>query len=442
MKVRIMTILLLMLLAVLPGCSAEKETSIPQNEASGAVTLPNGAQSDAEYSPESPGTDDNVSFGTGSDNTQGERRAVWLSYLELQDLLSADKAQTQKHLENVFDNIDAMGLNTVIVQVRPFADAIYKSSYFPWSHIITGTQGQDPGYDPLQLMIDLARERDLRIEAWINPYRVKTPTQTLDTDTIIYQWLMEQDDYVVTTQGESGEAALSQALYLNPAIDENQALIVNGVKELVQNYDIDAIHFDDYFYPTTDVVFDSKAYEKSGKELSLDDWRRNNVNTLIHKVYEAIKAIDENMEFGISPQGNIDINYNKQYADVKYWIEKEGYLDYIMPQVYYGFKNSVPFAATVEEWADLASQSDVDLYIGLAAYKIGQEDQWAGEEGMDEWIVDGGDLLKRQVEFCRDLQGDSYKGFSLYNYGTLFQPEQSVKELVEEEKENLKTILK
>ena len=148
------------------------------------------------------------------------------------------------------------------------------------------------------------------------------------------------------------------------------------------------------------------------------------------------------MEFGISRQGNIDINYNKQYADVKYWIEKEGYLDYIMPQVYYGFKNSVPFAATVEEWADLASQSDVDLYIGLAAYKIGQEDQWAGEEGMDEWIVDGGDLLKRQVEFCRDLQGDSYKGFSLYNYGTLFQPEQSVKELVEEEKENLKTILK
>ena len=219
-------------------------------------------------------------------------------------------------------------------------------------------------------------------------------------------------------------------------------MIVNGVKELVQNYDIDAIHFDDYFYPTTDVVFDSKAYEKSGKELSLDDWRRNNVNTLIHKVYEAIKAIDENMEFGISPQGNIDINYNKQYADVKYWIENEGYLDYIMPQVYYGFKNSVPFAATVEEWADLASQSDVDLYIGLAAYKIGQEDQWAGEEGMDEWIVDGGDLLKRQVEFCRDLQGDSYKGFSLYNYGTLFQPEQSVKELVEEEKENLKTILK
>ena len=105
-----------------------------------------------------------------------------------------------------------------------------------------------------------------------------------------------------------------------------------------------------------------------------------------------------------APKGNIDINYNKQYADVKYWIEKEGYLDYIMPQVYYGFKNSVPFAATVEEWADLASQSDVDLYIGLAAYKIGQEDQWAGEEGMDEWIVDGGDLLKRQLNFAENCK--------------------------------------
>lgn len=446
MKRLFLTILLFVLLLCLPGCSSKEknQTESSKDGQSSAMTLPNGAPSDGDYPPENPSADDFVPFGTqdGVDtSSNAERRAIWLSYLELQGLLTANQAETQTNLERVFDNVADMGLNTVIVQVRPFADAIYQSSYFPWSHIITGTQGQDPGYDPLQLMITLAKARGLRIEAWVNPYRVKSDSTPLSKDSILYEWLEERDDYVITTAGKSGTEVLSQALYLNPAKEECRTLIVNGAKELAENYEIDAIHFDDYFYPTTDAAFDQASYEASGKKSSLDAWRRENVNQLVREVYKGIKAVNPKVEFGISPQGNIDVNFNKQYADVKTWVENEGYLDYIMPQIYYGFHNNLAFDDTVDAWASLCKDSGVELYIGLAAYKIGKEDQWAGDAGKQEWITDSGDLLKRQVEYGRLLEGNIYKGFSLYSYGSLFQPDASVKEQVAEEMKNLKTIL-
>ncbi|MBC8569532.1 glycoside hydrolase family 10 protein [Zongyangia hominis] len=409
------------------------------------MTLPNGVPSDGEYPPENPSADDSVPFGAQDGAqavSQTERRAIWLSYLELQNLLTVDQAATQKNLERVFDNVADMGLDTVIVQVRPFADAIYKSSYFPWSHIITGTQGQDPGYDPLAIMTKLAKDKGLRIEAWVNPYRVKSTSTPLSQDSALYGWLTGKEDLVITADGQSGAEVLSQALYLNPAKEEARTLIVNGAKELAKNYEIDAIHFDDYFYPTTDAAFDKAAYAASGSELSLDAWRRENVSKLVQEVYKAVKSVNPKVEFGISPQGNMDVNFNKQYADVKTWVKNEGYLDYIMPQVYYGFKNNLAFDKTAEAWANLTKDSSVKLYLGLAAYKIGKEDQWAGDAGKQEWVTDSGDLLKRQIEFARSLEGNTYKGFSLYSYNSLFQPEAAVKEQVAEEMKNLKTILK
>ncbi|WP_197068278.1 family 10 glycosylhydrolase [Candidatus Soleaferrea massiliensis] len=368
---------------------------------------------------------------------QEEVRAVWLSYIDLTTIMkNKSKAEFTAAVNRYFDNAAQYGFNDVIVQVRPFGDAIYPSRYFPYSHILSGTQGKNPGYDPLAIMVQLAHEKNLRIEAWINPYRVQigsADASKLADSNPAKAWYAQKNGCVV--QSGSG-------LYYNPAKKEVQELVINGVREIVQNYQVDGIHFDDYFYPTTDAAFDQteyQAYKNGGGKLGLADWRRSNVDQLVSGVYQAIKKIDSTVLFGISPQGNMQNNYNTQFIDVEKWVTTPGYIDYICPQMYFGFQNSAcPFSETVKKWNDMITLDNVKLYVGLAAYKIGKEDTYAGA-GKFEWIS-ATDMLKRQVVDAR--RNEHYSGFSVFRYDFFFNiPQDSNKSQIQKEMENLKSVL-
>lgn len=365
-----------------------------------------------------------------------EVRAVWISFLEFHRVLTGKtESQFRSNVSVMFENCKNYGINTVILQVRPYADALYESEYFPWSHIATGTEGDDPGFDPLKVMVKEARARGLRIEAWVNPYRIRSAdnNKLLSSDNQARKWLEARDSAVIVYKGVTS---------YNPASTKAQDLIVNGVVELVKNYDIDGIHIDDYFYPTTDKEFDKasyNAYLKNGGKLSLADWRRSNVETLIKKMYSAIKAANKNMIFGISPQSSVDNNYNAQYLDVKKIVSSSGYCDYVSPQIYFGFQNKAqPYSKTLAQWNEMVTSPSVKLYVGLAPYKIGSVDNWAGD-GKNEWTKNT-DLLKRMTLEAR--QCDNYGGIVLFRYDSIFKPADEIKEHVKKENSNLRSLFK
>lgn len=337
-----------------------------------------------------------------------EMRGVWVSYMELS--MENESSKTQKAFEDKFTEIAQKcresGFNTLIVQVRPFCDALYKSSYFPWSHILTGTQGENPQYDALQIMCDICKENNLKIHAWINPYRVssnETPKKLSDNN----PYIKNSEIGIKTDNG----------IFLDPSNETAQQLISDGVKEIAENYDVDGIQFDDYFYPTEDESFDKKQYEayieKYGKEnsMSLDNWRMQNVNTLICKVYRTIKSVDSSVEFGISPQGNIG-NNDGLYADVKSWCTCKGFADYICPQIYFSLENpALTFEDCLDSWTSLDFDENVKLYVGLGGYKAGN-----GEYDEETWLLSDS-ILADEYDILRNNK--SVRGFMLYGYNSL-----------------------
>jgi len=363
-----------------------------------------------------------------------EVRAIWISYLDFKLLLeNQSKSGFKNNISNAFENIAEMGLNTVIVQVRPFGDAIYHSDIFPYSYVMTGEEGGSLGYDPLEIMVDEAHDLGLRIEAWINPYRVRAAGSNKAT--------VSSNPAVKALRAGNGMAIqYNGGIFYNPASSDARQLITDGVVEIIENYDVDGIHFDDYFYPTTSASFDKSYYNNylsSGGKLSQADWRRENVDKLIKKVYNAVKQCDSSVTFGISPQARDDINYEGQFAHTESWLAN-GWVDYICPQIYYGFDNdTAPYEATLDYWHKLAKKYDTDLYVGLAVYKCGAVDDWAGS-GKREWL-NNTDIISRMVAEARDRS--SYGGFALYRYDSVFNPESAVRGHIKKEMANLEDIL-
>ncbi|MFR2018954.1 MAG: glycoside hydrolase family 10 protein, partial [Eubacterium sp.] len=297
------------------------------------------------------------------------RKAVWIAYYELSEFTKGkSEYEFEQKINDEFSKLSSYGFNTVTAQIRPCADAFYLSEYFPSSVYFNGTQGGEMLYDPLEIMCSVAQKYKLNIEAWINPYRVSQ-----DDD----YTKLSSDNFAIKNKRMT--KIVDGKIYFNPAYDKVTNLIVNGVKEIVKNYNISAIHFDDYFYPTQSKNFDKKEYKKYGGGLSLTDWRRQNVTNMVKRVYETIKSVNKNIEFGISPASNIENDKNNLYADIETWV-KSRYVDYICPQVYFGFKNVYqPFMFTVKKWAKLCENTDVDLYIGLPLYKANTKDKYAAE---------------------------------------------------------------
>ena len=354
-------------------------------------------------------------------NIQLEFKAVWISYLEFMNYgkNGFTEKSFQTTIDTMFDNVVKMNMNAVVVQIRPFGDAMYDSQYFPWSKYISGTQGKDPGFDPLTYMVDAAHKRGLQFHAWLNPYRVTTAStdySKLSKDNPARVWYEDKDktnDRNVLSYGGN--------LYYNPAVKEVQTMITNGVKEIVENYDVDGIHFDDYFYPSLGSNyannFDSVEYKtyaaecKTAKKsaLSIADWRRNNVNTLVKNIYAAIKGIDSSVQFGISPGGFYDSLTSNlgYYVDYKTWLSSSNYIDYICPQIYWTFSNkSYPYDKTLDKWLSFRTSPTVKVYVGIATYRAGStlEPDW--KNNVNE--------LKEQVEYGRNT--GKVDGFIFFRY--------------------------
>lgn len=355
-----------------------------------------------------------------------ELHAMWISYIEFQaylDSYSQNQKSFTKFIGHLYDKCVSNHMNAVIVHVRPFGDAIYNSSYFPWSKYISGKQGKNPGFDPLPIMISEAHKRNLEFHAWLNPYRVSFDTSysKLASDNPAVKWhnSSSQKRNVLSYGGK---------LYYNPSKPEVRELIINGVKEIVQKYDVDGIHFDDYFYPSftssnVTTAFDATEYNAYKKEQkaagksykSIYNWRRDNVNQLVSGVYQAVKSIKPTVEFGISPAGNIDNlkSNTSYYVDIDTWLNKAGYVDYIMPQIYWGFTHkTAAYDKVLDRWAKLNSAGIVDLHIGIGVYKVGMAKS-SSYSDWKEWQQDS-DLLAKQITYARN--SGKVKGFAFFSY--------------------------
>ena len=357
-----------------------------------------------------------------------EKRAVFISYIELGNNLRGKSSEEMKRtINDMLDNAKNFGFNMIILQVRIFSDAIYKSSIYPSSRSVVNTEGDDLPFDILDYFVKKAHNKNLELHAWINPYRISN-----DTDISV----ISKDNPAYSMLNSTNIEVTDNGIYYNPASNKVETLILEGIEEIIKNYDVDGIHFDDYFYPKSDDI-DKREYEESLKDnnLTLQQFRLNTISSLIKKTYKLIKSYDKSLLFGISPDGNIDNNYNSNYVDTRLFCTEKGYLDYIMPQVYYGFFNSTkPFEDTVKSWNNLIT-NNIELIPALAFYKTGNVDNYA-KDGSNEWI-EYNNIIAREVMLSRELS--NYSGFAIFRYDSLFG--NNLTETSFLERENLKNIL-
>lgn len=338
-----------------------------------------------------------------TDNIKG----VWIFYRELSmEKENGGTAESFKlKIDAIFNNCVNIGINTVFVHVRAFSDSFYPSKIFPWSKYLTGEQGKSIDYDPLKIMIDSAHDKGLSFHAWINPFRISLDKDEsiLSGNNIAKKWLNDKKTAKRIYKTDTG-------IYFDPANEYAQKIIIDGVREIANNYDIDGIHIDDYFYPTTDAEIDKEEYDRYtslGGKLALDDWRREVVSSFVSGMYSAVKCSDDNICFSISPAGNFSNNYNTLYADVVKWGNESGYCDVLIPQLYYGFEHKkLPFKNAADDWYDKIDESKVTLVAGLAAYKT-------IEPQKGEWESD---IILRQIDYINQKH---YSGYCLFSYSSI-----------------------
>ena len=383
MKRQMLCILLILLCLLAGGC-------LPQGEPSASGGTP-------------PVSHPAESGGTLPAEDGEEMRAVWLSYVELNRLLSVDTVEAvQAALDEVMDNCVSYGVNAVMFHVRANSDAYYASSLFgpaaaaaPWL---------DAGFDPLAYAVQAAHSRGLELHAWVNPYRVGAKEEN-----------KRCDDVFSRTVGDA------PVWYYVPSSASVQKLILDGIRELLR-YDIDGVQFDDYFYPTGLMSPQAEAFEAectAADAQGVAEWRRCQGDALVASVCAVVHQ-KAGCVFGISPSYDLAKTRDSMYADVGRWMAQKGYVDYICPQLYVGFENtSAGFAEVLETWAAYPRDPSVKLYIGLALYKTGLGDDAYAGDGRKEWN-ENGDIMSRSVQAVRDNPACS--GVMLYSY-SFFDPD-------------------
>ena len=304
----------------------------------------------------------------------------------------------------ILDSLQSLGINAVIFQVRPTADALYQSEYEPSSHWLMGKQGDSLTYDPLAWTIEQAHERHMEVHVWLNPYRVnlaKTDTSTICADHIWRkhpEWFWEYN----------------KQWYFNPGLDVTREWICTVVQDIVYRYDIQAIHMDDYFYPYPaggKPLPDVKTFEKYPRGFdNIEDWRRDNVNRAIQEISATIHECKDSVQFGISPFGvwrnaSVDstgskttagiTNYDDLYADIRLWI-REGWIDYVLPQLYWEIgKKAADYETLAHWWANEVRGTNCKLYIGMAPYRL------EGAKKDSPWGI--GNEISRQMKLNRTI---------------------------------------
>ena len=334
-------------------------------------------------------------------------RATWVSTVANIDFpKKADignyEAQ-QQHLIEMLDEFQAMNLNAIVFQVRPTADALYKSDLEPWSHWLTGKQGEAASYDPLEFVCAEAHKRGIDVHVWINPYRVTIPAMNIDSLAPSHMYHQHPEWFV----------KYGKQWYYNPALQETRDFLCQVVADLVTRYDIQAIHMDDYFYPypiageefpdTLNFAADPRGFTDLG------DWRRDNVNLAIEQVHNTIINIKPEVQFGISPFGiwrnkkndergsetNGLQNYDQLYADILLWME-EGWIDYVVPQLYWEIGKEVADYEILAHWWAAHATEKCRVYIGMAPYHMGNHKAAAWNEGNE---------ICRQLRLNRTIEG-------------------------------------
>lgn len=357
-----------------------------------------------------------------------EIRFIYISYLEYLNNFQGNSVTINKAIiDKMIDKIKYYKFNAIFLHVSPFSDAIYNSKLFPYSYTLTSQEGKNPGFDYLEYFIKKAHRKNITIHAWINPYRISSTSDIskLSLNNPAYDWINTENISV----GEKG-------IYYDPSSELVKQLIIEQVSELIKNYNLDGIHFDDYFYIDYSIdSFEYKLFLENGGKLSLSDFRLMHTNDLIKRVGETIKKLDNEIIFSIAPDGNINNNYNYHYADVKTWLNNE-YVDIIMPQLYYGFENEyLPFEKAYNLWNDLIGDNDVKMIPVLAYYKVGIVDKGAGS-GKNEWLNNG--IIEHQIKSL--MKKDNYLGFGLFRYDYIFN-EMSINDISKKELTNIQKIL-
>lgn len=349
----------------------------------------------------------------------GDVKAMWLSQYDLSGIYQSggvqrSQADFTEKMGRVLDDLVELGFNTVFLQVRPNGDSMYPSEYYPMSKYVVGQYGVSAAYDPVEIVVRLAKDRGLAIHAWINPMRCMTDGElkAVPDKYPIRQWYNDPNCRG-TRIVQSGNY-----WYLNPAYPEVRDLIVAAAAEVLSRYEFDGLHMDDYFYPTTDEGFDSAAYQayvSGGGKLSLADFRRDALNRLVSELYCTAKSCGNRM-FGISPAGNINTVYENQYADVYTWCAESGYIDYICPQVYFGLEHqNFDFKKVCGTWQSIIKSGDVALLIGMTFGKAQSGvDNYAGS-GKNEW-KEHKDILMRCLQHTATLEKCTGVAVFCYQY--------------------------
>ena len=288
-------------------------------------------------------------FVSTSAHPKREFRAAWIQAVNGQ-FRGIPPDRLKQILINQLNSLQGAGINAVIFQVRPEADALYASQYEPWSRFLTGVQGKapEPYWDPMQFMIEECHKRSMEFHAWINPYRVKTSLKNELSPIHIYN---SHPEWFVT---------YGDQLYFDPALPESRNHICKVITDIVSRYDVDAIHMDDYFYPSLtsgESMNDDAEFKKyKGSYTNINNWRRNNVTLMVRSLQQTIRETRKEVVFSISPQGNIENAYNGQYADVNRWMTN-GWLDVMIPQIYYKTGTGYyDFNNRVNQWATNAKR--------------------------------------------------------------------------------------
>jgi len=342
------------------------------------------------------------------ENNDEEIRGIYISYLEYLSYFQNNNINVNKsYINKMLDQIRDNKFNNIFLHVSPFSDSIYKSNIFPYSYTLTGTEGKDPGMDYLDYFIKESHLRNIKVHAWINPYRI---SNTTDINKL-------SSNNPAITFLKTGDAKITKTgIYYNPSSSKVIDLLIKQIYEIITNYEVDGIHLDDYFYE--DLEIDLENYQRYflNNNISLEEYRYNIINTTIKTIYKLIKDYNKNIIFSIAPDGNIENNYQLHFADVKQWLKENNYIDIIMPQVYYGFNNDLkPFEKTINEWNNLIT-NNVKIVPVLAFYKVGLEDTYAGN-GKYEW-VNNKDIIAKQIIYSKTL--NHYQGFTLFRYEYLF----------------------
>ncbi|WP_082192878.1 glycoside hydrolase family 10 protein [Candidatus Riesia pediculicola] len=349
--------------------------------------------------------------------------------------------QQKNSLIKKLNSLRKIGINTIFFQVKPDGTSLYRSRILPWSNVLTGKIGKDPGYDPLKFIIKEAHKRNLKIHAWLNPYRVSTKTDSKTISSLkdtAFSYLpsvyVKHNNWIKISHNQ---------FVLDPGLPEVRKWIIKIVEEIVKFYDVDGIHFDDYFYyedSFSKLEDDDTYYKYSNRFSNKENWRRNNTFLLVREVYKKVHAIKPNVKFGVSPMGiwrNVsndpsgsktdskNSSYDSCYADIKLWI-KSGILDYVIPQIYWSSSYKIAkYNVLVKWWADLIKSSRTKLCIGLALYKAGtyslKEPDWFENYGITE--------IKKQLDFNDNIS--EIDGVVLFRESFLTSSSKISKKIVE-----------